>query len=186
MRKTAIPLIAALLADLGLITSGHMKNSGNTAAIRLSGTEPLPATNFIDFTATGTQSFIKHAGIDAKANGDLTIAAVKFSGAGSTPTLSNQSPGWPSIAITGTDSAHRVTFTAASGATISSGLQCTVTFATAFAAVPIVVNGIIDNGGVSFKWYLGNVTASSYDIYIETGGATPPGTASKVPVVVFG
>lgn len=69
----AIALVAAILADLGEITSGHLKNSGNTAAIRLSGTTALPATDFIDFTATGTSPFLKHANFELRADGRARI-----------------------------------------------------------------------------------------------------------------
>lgn len=137
-------LIAGLLADLGEITSGHLKNSGNTAAIRLSGTTALPTTNYIDFTATGTSPFIKHAGIEARANGDLYVTTVKVLGGGTAPSIttglstSRIGTGY-SLTVAGKDTAGTITLTTGTGITTAVSLGTSmfvVTFGTAYAANP--------------------------------------------------
>lgn len=80
--KISVVSLSAISADLGTVTAGHIRNSGNTAAIRLSGTATLPTTNFIDFTATGSDPFLKHPGLTLEADGDAnfggTVSAAAF------------------------------------------------------------------------------------------------------------
>ena len=63
-------------ANLGTVTSGYIQNAGNTAAIRLSGTTTLPADKYLDFTATGTDLFVKFGGLEVSADGSVN----KFGG----------------------------------------------------------------------------------------------------------
>lgn len=72
---------SAILTDVNktvesgvVVTGSHFQNSDNTAAIRLSGTEALPTTNYIDFTATGNNAFLKHTALTLEADGDATFA----------------------------------------------------------------------------------------------------------------
>lgn len=60
--KWPLALVAALTADIGTITAGKIQDSGGT--------------RYIDLNATGTQSFIQHPGLVAKANGEVTVSAV--------------------------------------------------------------------------------------------------------------
>lgn len=76
-----VDYLRAISADLGNIISGYISNPTNTAAIKLSATtaDPdgipaLPATNFIDLTATGTDPFIKHPALELLANGDAVFS----------------------------------------------------------------------------------------------------------------
>lgn len=155
--------IAALAADLGEITSGHLKNSGNTAAIRLSGTTALPSTNYIDFTATGSQSFIKHAGIDARANGDLHVKAVKILGAGGTPTITPHAGYDGLTSITGTDTAGYIDLGISTGSP-PAGVQTSVTFSTAYATTPFVVVCSGDSSSALALTYVINVSTTGFDI----------------------
>lgn len=93
--KISVAYIRGISSDFGVMRSGYITNTGNTAAIKLSGTtnDPdgipaLPANNFIDFTATGTDPFIKHAALSLLANGNATfsgiVAATSFTGASAT------------------------------------------------------------------------------------------------------
>lgn len=74
--KLPVEQIERINTDLGTVTSGHIKNAGNTAAIRMSGATALPTTNFIDFTATGTDPFLKHPGAILRADGTAEFTAV--------------------------------------------------------------------------------------------------------------
>lgn len=76
-----VDYLRAISADLGNIISGYISNPTNTAAIKLSastadpdGIPALPATNFIDLTATGTDPFIKHPALELLANGDAVFS----------------------------------------------------------------------------------------------------------------
>jgi hypothetical protein len=66
--------LSAIYADLGTITAGYIKNSGNTAAIRVSGSATLPSTNYIDFTATGNNPWLKTTALELQADGDATFS----------------------------------------------------------------------------------------------------------------
>jgi hypothetical protein len=90
--KIDVAYLRAIAADLGIIIAGYISNSDNTAAIKFSGTtaDPdgipaLPATNYIDFTATGNDPFLKHDALELQADGDAIfsgiVAATSFTGA---------------------------------------------------------------------------------------------------------
>lgn len=65
--EITVSSLAALSATLGTVTAGYITNGTTSAAIRLSGTTALPASNYIDFTATGSGTWLK--------TGELTITA---------------------------------------------------------------------------------------------------------------
>lgn len=95
--------LSAITADLGIITSGWMGNdapgaAGLTAAIRLSGTTALPATNYIDFTATTTAPFIKHDGLTLLADGTATFSGDLSGVTGTFTTLTSIGPG-PRVSV---------------------------------------------------------------------------------------
>lgn len=142
--KFPLAVVAMLAADLGTITSGHLKNSGNTAAIRLSGTTLLPSTNYIDFTATGTSPFLKHPGCELLANGNATFTAVKILGAGTSPSIATglsttQIGTGYTLMVEGKDTAGTIVLTTGTGITTNVSLGVSmfvVTFGTAYAANP--------------------------------------------------
>lgn len=179
--------LSAINADLGVVTSGHLKNAGDTAAIRLSGTTALPATDYIDFTATGSGLFVKVGGLSITKAGAVTVTAVKFRGGGSAPTLSNVHAFYDGVStVTGTDPAFRVKLTTATGGTQPSGNVCRVTYATAFAAAPIVVVAAGDLLAVN-DVYITNQVAGSFDIAFLVGGATmAAGSFITLAFVVLG
>lgn len=140
----SVSSLSAINADLGEITSGHLRNSGNTAAIRLSGATALPATNYLDFTATGTSPFLKHPGAELLANGNATFTAVKILGAGTAPSIttglstSRIGTGY-TLTVTGKDTAGTITLVTGTGITTNVSLGTSmfvVTFGTAYAANP--------------------------------------------------
>lgn len=79
-----VAVLSSISTNIGEVQEGHIRNPGNTAAIRLSGEVALPASNFIDFTATSTDPILKFPGVEVLANGDATfsgiVAAESFTG----------------------------------------------------------------------------------------------------------
>lgn len=85
--------LQAASGTFGIITGGYLRNSSNTAAIRLSGTTTLPSTNFIDFTATGSSPFIKHNSLTLTADGNATFSGTVVLKDGSNNKISFQTIG---------------------------------------------------------------------------------------------
>lgn len=187
--KAALALVAALSADLGEITSGHIRNPGNTAALRLSGTTALPATNFIDFTATGASPFIKHPGCELLANGNATFAAVKISGQGSACTLTNIDAFWTgSTTAIGTALGGMVTLGRIGSGTGTAGRQVTVSFPTAYTTAPYIVIAPKHTGsmGGASSFHLGLVTTTGFAIHLTTAPTTTADDALSFMWVVVG
>lgn len=85
-----------------------------------------------------------------------------------------------------TDKTHRITVTMDGAASLSAGARvCRVTFGTEYVqeprmpAVPVVV--VTGVGGAQF-WRAGNITASGYDLYSDSG--VPAGATVNVQVLV--
>ena len=84
--RMSVAQLSAIVANLGVITAGWMGDAlpgSATAAIRLTGTTQLPSTNYLDFTASGNDPFLKHPALTLEADGDATFAG-DLSAAGGT------------------------------------------------------------------------------------------------------
>lgn len=157
--------LSAIRADLGTITAGWLGNAAPasaTAAIRLSGTTAIPSTNFIDFTATGANPWLKNAGLTLNADGSAT-----FSG---------------TVAST-TFSAATATFEGGTGIVVQNGsvFVRTGTFSTDSAVLGVGYT-TLDAGGVDFfggngvdtTWLTAEVYRSTDDLVFDvTGTGTP-------------
>jgi len=84
--KISVGFLSAIAADVGTLTTGRLQNTANTAGVLLSGTPPSAWESYLRLSATGTQSFLRHPGLDLRANGDaifsgdLSAAKGTFSG----------------------------------------------------------------------------------------------------------
>jgi hypothetical protein len=71
--QIAVQNLAALSANVGLLTAGTMQDATTSPlyGIKLAGswTGGTPSVAYVDFTATGTNAFIHHAGLDLLGNG---------------------------------------------------------------------------------------------------------------------
>lgn len=81
---TAVKIAAdAITADK--ISASAIANSGATAGVLFKGTLPGTWTRYLNLTATGTSSFLKHESLDLKADGSAvfsgTVAATTFTAA---------------------------------------------------------------------------------------------------------
>lgn len=164
--KISVTNLAAINADLGTVTAGHIKNSGNTAAIRMSGATALPSTNYLDFTATTTALFMKAGGIEVKANGEVTVSALKILGSGSTPMLGSVHAFWNGTnAIVGTDTSGRVDLERTTVGTSSTGVQFRVTFATAYATAPhVLLTALSSTSGANVQPITVTPTATYFEV----------------------
>lgn len=80
--------LAAVVADLGVITAGRIQNAGNTAGIRVSTGYTLPGwTNYIDLTATGSNFFLKTPNFSVDGNGNVVISGTLSTQAGTSGTF---------------------------------------------------------------------------------------------------
>ena len=91
--EIAVDRLAALSANIGIITAGQMRNTGNTAGINLGGAGGIPGTwtsginfeagagsgsmtRYINFTATGSAPVFKHELLSLNADGTATFSGM--------------------------------------------------------------------------------------------------------------
>lgn len=180
--KISVTNLAAINADLGTITAGHLRNAGDTAAIRLSGATALPSTNYLDFTATGTSPFLKHPGATLLADGTATFKAVKITGDGPAPSVAigeaadRYGTGY-AVSVAGKDTAGTITLTTGTGPTGAVGRpnsMVVLTFGTAYATAPyaIVVPVTADGAEDAQEPYYAETTTTTMTIKGTAAGAS--------------
>jgi hypothetical protein len=84
--EISVTSLAAINANMGLITAGQLRNSGNTAGVNLGGAGGIPSqwttginfeaganvsglTRYLNFAATGSSPFLKHERLEMNVNG---------------------------------------------------------------------------------------------------------------------
>lgn len=70
--KLTPSVLAHIVADLGDVTAGKVRNGGNTAGILLSGALPATWTTYMDLTATGANPVLHHPKFALNADGTAT------------------------------------------------------------------------------------------------------------------
>lgn len=88
--EISVDRLAALSADVGIITAGQLRNNGNTSGINLGGAGGIPGTwtmginleaasgsgsmtRYINFTASGSASFLKHERLELNVDGSVKM-----------------------------------------------------------------------------------------------------------------
>lgn len=88
--KITVSQLSAISADVGILTAGKIQNAGNTSGINLGGAGGIPGTwisginfeaaagsgsmtRYINFTATGSNPFVKHELISLNADGSASF-----------------------------------------------------------------------------------------------------------------
>lgn len=195
--EIAVANLAAINANIGIITAGIVRNSGNTVGLNLGGAGGIPGTwtsginfeaaagsgsmtRYINFTATGANPVFKHEKMSLNADGTATFFGIVDI---TVPTDSYSfGLGDISILLRDTDVAHGMTTVVAT--------DVYAVLSTSSTSGGLILSGFAESTASSSLVVVGSIDTSGGSVPVAIAGWKKSGTgriavASTDPIVAF-